>query len=217
MYETHHEEIEFLRKNIESFSMSKDYEEENDNISNGLNNKNNIINEEIYNKTGKKIILDDEEEENDDIKITNEEKDSKIFNAKKVYISKIFDEIYDNIYSKDINYFFREKIKEFKEVHYDSIECHAGYFQKKKKHKFNINECLDLIDSNGHQSRYEAMFEDEFISSDSYDTELFNLKKPVKKEFEIKTNKNLADNKDNLNEIMKVLKLYNDKDIKKNT
>ena len=210
MFGAHQEEIEFLRKNIENLSFSK--EEINDNISNGLN-KQKKKNEKIYNKTGKKIIIDDDDEDNN--KNNCNIKNSKNFKEKKIHISKIFDDIYDNIYSKDIKYFFNERIKKFQEVHYDSIECRAGYFQKKKRRKFNINECLDTINANGHQSRYEAIFEDEFISSDSYDTELFNLKKKVKKEFEIKTNKNLADNKDNLNEIMKVLKIYNDKDIKK--
>lgn len=204
MCEAHQEEIEFLRKNIENLSFSKD--EINDTMSNGNKlNKKNII----YNKTGKKIFIEDSEE-NDIYENTSDN-----FLHKKLEISKIFDDIYDNIYSKDINYFFNERIKKFKEVHYDSIECQAGYFKKKKKHKFNINECLDMINSNGHQSRYEAIFEDEFISSDSYDTELFALKKNVKKEFEIKTNKHLAENKDNLNEIMKVLKIYHGKDTKK--
>ena len=208
MCETHQDEIEFLRKNIENLSFSR--EEINDTISNGNKlNKKNII---IYNKTGKKIFIDeDEENKKNNINKNN----TKNFEDKKKKISKIFDDIYDNIYSKDIKYFFNERIKKFKEVHYDSIECQAGYFKKKKKHKFNINECLDIINSNGHQSRYEAIFEDEFISSDSYDTELFNLKKTVKKEFEIKTNKHLAENKDNLNEIMKVLKIYHGKDNKK--
>ena len=200
MLETHQEEIEFLRKNIENLSFSKQ------------NKKNEKID---YNKTGKKIIINDNDEDNDKNNDNCDIKNSKNFKEKKIHISKIFDDIYDNIYSKDIKYFFNERIKKFQEVHYDSIECRAGYFQKKKRHKFNINECLDSINANGHQSRYEAIFEDEFISSDSYDTELFNLKKNVKKEFEIKTNKNLAENKDNLNEIMKVLKIYNDKDIKK--
>ena len=204
MCEAHQEEIEFLRKNIENLSFSKD--EINDTMSNGNKlNKKNII----YNKTGKKIFIEDSEE-NDIYENTSDN-----FLKKKLEISKIFDDVYDNIYSKDINYFFNERIKKFKEVHYDSIECQAGYFKKKKKHKFNINECLDMINSNGHQSRYEAIFEDEFISSDSYDTELFALKKNVKKEFEIKTNKHLAENKDNLNEIMKVLKIYHGKDTKK--
>ena len=204
MCEAHQEEIEFLRKNIENLSFSKD--EINDTMSNGNKlNKKNII----YNKTGKKIFIEDSEE-NDIYENTSDN-----FLQKKLEISKIFDDIYDNIYSKDINYFFNGRIKKFKEVHYDSIECQAGYFKKKKKHKFNINECLDMINSNGHQSRYEAIFEDEFISSDSYDTELFALKKNVKKEFEIKTNKHLAENKDNLNEIMKVLKIYHGKDTKK--
>ena len=204
MCEAHQEEIEFLRKNIENLSFSKD--EINDTMSNGNKlNKKNII----YNKTGKKIFIEDSEENG------IYENTSDNFLQKKLEISKIFDDIYDNIYSKDINYFFNERIKKFKEVHYDSIECQAGYFKKKKKHKFNINECLDMINSNGHQSRYEAIFEDEFISSDSYDTELFALKKNVKKEFEIKTNKHLAENKDNLNEIMKVLKIYHGKDTKK--
>ena len=208
MCEAHQEEIEFLRKNIENLSFSR--EEINDTISNGNKlNKKNII---IYNKTGKKIFIDeDEENKKNNINKNN----TKNFEDKKKKISKIFDDIYDNIYSKDIKYFFNERIKKFKEVHYDSIECQAGYFKKKKKHKFNINECLDIINSNGHQSRYEAIFEDEFISSDSYDTELFNLKKTVKKEFEIKTNKHLAENKDNLNEIMKVLRIYHGKDNKK--
>ena len=204
MCEAHQEEIEFLRKNIENLSFSRD--EINDTMSNGNKlNKKNII----YNKTGKKIFIEDSEE-NDIYENTSDN-----FLHKKLEISKIFDDIYDNIYSKDINYFFNERIKKFKEVHYDSIECQAGYFKKKKKHKFNINECLDMINSNGHQSRYEAIFEDEFISSDSYDTELFALKKNVKKELEIKTNKHLAENKDNLNEIMKVLKIYHGKDTKK--
>ena len=204
MCEAHQEEIEFLRKNIENLSFSRD--EINDTMSNGNKlNKKNII----YNKTGKKIFIEDSEE-NDIYENTSDN-----FLQKKLEISKIFDDVYDNIYSKDINYFFNERIKKFKEVHYDSIECQAGYFKKKKKHKFNINECLDMINSNGHQSRYEAIFEDEFISSDSYDTELFALKKNVKKEFEIKTNKHLAENKDNLNEIMKVLKIYHGKDTKK--
>ena len=207
MCEAHQEEIEFLRKNIENLSFSR--EDINDTMSNGNKlNKKKII----YNKTGKKIFIeDDEENDGIDIYINN----SSDFEEKKIKINKIFDDIYENIYSKDIKYFFNERVKKFKEVHYDSIECQAGYFQKKKKHKFNINECLDMINSNGHQSRYEAIFEDEFISSDSYDTELFNLKKNVKKDFEIKTNKHLAENKDNLNEIMKVLKIYHGKDTKK--
>ena len=51
MCEAHQEEIEFLRKNIENLSFSRD--EINDTMSNGKKlNKKNII----YNKTGKKIF-----------------------------------------------------------------------------------------------------------------------------------------------------------------
>ena len=55
--------------------------------------------------------------------------------------------------------------------------------------------------------RYEAEYEDEFISSDSYDTDLINIKNKVNKNYIIKTKQSLIDNKDNLIEINKVIKL----------
>ena len=139
MCETHQDEIEFLRKNIELITIpSSDTIEEN---SEKINEKNNI--EFITAKGGKKVVIDDDEEEEDYINnqknlninnnIINEKDYDEIPNYKKEQIEKTFDEAYNNIYQKDIKYFCDQRAKEFKEIHYDSFEYKAMYFPKKKK------------------------------------------------------------------------------------
>ena len=203
MCEAHQFEIEFLRKNVEELILSSD-----DNISKEKNKKN----EKNLNLSQKKIITD--EDDDDKYYEINKKKESKgeLFKQKKIFYEKQFDDVFDNIYKKDKKYFYDQRVKNFQEVHFDSIECKAGYYQKKRKNRFNLKECLDIINENEHQSRNETIFEDEFVSSDSYDTDLFNLKTKVGKNFEIKTRNNFSENKENLNEIMKVLKICKNRD-----
>ena len=215
----HQEEIEFLRKNIEDLTLpsnedilkeTKNKKKLKKNLKKKFNNS-----ELLKSKINNKIISDDEKDENDysskekeiNINKSKEEKEKQRFQEKKIEIEKIFNDIYDNIYIKDAQYFCEQRTKQFKEVHYDSIECRGVYFPKKKKNKFDLNEIFEIIEKNDHQMRYEAEYEDEFISSDSYDNELFNLKTKVNKNFIIKTKQSLIENKDNLNEIVKAIKI----------
>ena len=81
---------------------------------------------------------------------------------------------------------------------------------KKKKsmnQRFNIKDFFTILEKNNHQSRNETVYEDDFSSSDSYDSELFNLSKKVPKNYKNKTKENLNENEDNLLEIMRVLNL----------
>ena len=180
MCAAHNLEIEFLRKNIENITIPAE------NYSPLFYNSKKIekAKKNNSNKTSKNII---------DFET-------------KIKIEKNFEESY-NIYKNDRKYKLSLKGKKFKEVHYDSIHCRAIYNPKKKKNKFNIDECLEVLEQNAHQVRNEAEFEDEFYSSDSYDTELFNMKSKVNKNFIIKTKKNMIDNINNLNEIIDVIKL----------
>lgn len=204
MCSAHKEEIEFLRKNIEEISLPL----EDNNIQEIKPNKKK--NKKNKKKTNKKIISDDEDD-NKEYKLEKLKKEQ-MYEKQKKQIDLNFDDVYNNIYIKDSKYFLDQKAKQFKEVHYDSIECKAVYFPKKKKNKFDINECYKIIDSNEHQSRFEAEFEDEFVSSDSYDTELFNLKTKVGKEYKLKTKDNLLESRDNINEIIKVIKICKKRD-----
>jgi hypothetical protein len=206
MCAVHQLEIEILRKNVEELSLPFD-----DNINKEENKKNKK--EKNLNVSRKKIITDNEDDDEDYYEM-NKIKESKgeLFKQKKIFYEKQFDDVFDNIYKKDKKYFYDQRIKNFQEVHFDSIECKAGYYQKKRKNRFNLKECLDIINENDHQSRNETIFEDEFVSSDSYDTDLFNLKTKVGKNFEIKTRNNFTENKENLNEIMKVLKICKNRD-----
>ena len=61
-------------------------------------------------------------------------------------------------------------------------------------------------------SRYEPVYEDEFISSDSYDTDLIDLKGIVNKKTKINTTEKLNENKENLKSIFRVLKICKERD-----
>ena len=192
------EEIEFLRKNIEILSLPSTSNESiiEEKQRKKLHKEKNKLN---VSKINKKIILDDDNEE---IEEKNYENNNEI-----KQIEKKFDELYDNVYIKDTEYFCQQRTKLFKEVHYDSIESRGIYVPKKKKNKFDINEIIDIIENKGHQERIESKFEDEFISSDSYDEDIFDMKKTNDKKYVIKTKQSLLENRDNLNEIIKVLNI----------
>ena len=64
-----------------------------------------------------------------------------------------------------------------------------------------------MLDRNNHSSRQESKYEDDFSSSDSYDSELFTLNQGAAKNFKFKTNEDIDENKENLKEIMRVLSL----------
>ena len=188
------EEIEYFRKNIKRLSLQS-----NDNISEEKQ-RNKLHKEKKFlpvSKINKKIILDDDEEIKEKNYYINEEKKQ---------IEKKFKEVYDNVYIKDTKYFCQRRTKLFKEVHYDSIECRAIYIPKKKKNKFDVNEMINIIENKEHQARNEAKFEDEFISSDSYDEDVFDMKK-INKKYVIKTKQDFLENRDNLNEMIKVINI----------
>ena len=188
------EEIEYFRKNIKRLSLQS-----NDNISEEKQ-RNKLHKEKKFlpvSKINKKIILDDDEEIKEKNYYINEEKKQ---------IEKKFKEVYDNVYIKDTKYFYQQRTKLFKEVHYDSIECRAIYIPKKKKNKFDVNEMINIIENKEHQARNEAKFEDEFISSDSYDEDVFDMKK-INKKYVIKTKQDFLENRDNLNEMIKVINI----------
>ena len=188
------EEIEYFRKNIKRLSLQSK-----DNISEEKQ-RNKLHKEKKFlpvSKINKKIILDDDEEIKEKNYYINEEKKQ---------IEKKFKEVYDNVYIKDTKYFYQQRTKLFKEVHYDSIECRAIYIPKKKKNKFDVNEMINIIENKEHQARNEAKFEDEFISSDSYDEDVFDMKK-INKKYVIKTKQDFLENRDNLNEMIKVINI----------
>ena len=191
------EEIEFLRKNIEILSLPSTSNESiiEEKQRKKMHKEKNKLN---VSKINKKIILDDDNEE---IEEKNYENNNEI-----KQIEKKFDELYDNVYIKDTEYFCQQRTKLFKEVHYDSIECRGIYVPKKKKNKFDINEIIDIIENKGHQGRIESKFEDEFISSDSYDEDIFDMKK-INKKYVIKTKQDFLENRDNLNEMIKVINI----------
>ena len=114
--------------------------------------------------------------------------------------------MYNNIYKKDYKYFYTQRTKKFKEIHYDSFEYKAINVPKNKS-KLTFKEMFEEIQNYGHQSRYEAPNEEDFISSDSYDTDLIDLKTEVGKNYKIKTKENLKNNKENLREIVRVIKI----------
>lgn len=169
----------------------------------------------IISKINNKIIMDDCEEQDDiemDIDKLKEIKEKELSEKNRIQVDKNFENVYNNIYCKDLKYYFKKKTRLYKEVHYDSIEYRPVFFPKKKKYKFDFNDIYDTIERNDHQMRYEAEYEDEFISSDSYDTDLINIKNKVNKNYIIKTKQSLIDNKDNLIEINKVIKLCKRRD-----
>ena len=229
MCDFHEEEIENLRKNIESLSLPSNYniEEDSKKKNNNKNNYNNKKIEFIMTKYNKRIIVDDDEEEEDeeenyvDSKInlnnnTNEikvlEKIDEMPKKQKMKIEKNFDDIYDNIYQKDFKYFYEQRAKKFKEMSFDSFSYKAKYTPKKKKSKSDFNDIFEEIGNNNHKSKYEAANEDEFVSSDSYDADLVNLTAKVNKKYKLNTKLSLMENKENLNEIYKVLKICKERD-----
>ena len=231
MCDLHEEEIENLRKNIESLSLPSNYNIEQDNKKNNNNNYNNKKIEFIMTKYNKKIILDDDDEEEEEeeeenyvdskINLNNntneiklEEKIDELPKKQKMKIEKNFDDIYDNIYQKDFKYFYEQRAKKFKEVNFDSFSYKAKYTPKKKKSKSDFNDIFEEIGNNNHKSKYEAANEDEFVSSDSYDADLVNLTAKVNKKFKLNTNLSFMENKKNLNEIYKVLKICKERDDK---
>ena len=230
MCDLHEEEIENLRKNIESLSLPSNYniEEDSKKKNNNKNNYNNKKIEFIMTKYNKRIIVDDDDEEeeeenyvdskknlnNNTNEIKLEEKIDELPKKQKMKIEKNFDDIYDNIYQKDFKYFYEQRAKKFKEMSFDSFSYKAKYTPKKKKSKSDFNDIFEEIGNNNHKSKYEAANEDEFVSSDSYDADLVNLTAKVNKKFKLNTNLSLMENKKSLNEIYKVLKICKERDDK---
>ena len=63
------------------------------------------------------------------------------------------------------------------------------------------------MEKNDHHSRHESKYEDDFSSSDSYDSDLFKLNQEVPRNFKFKTKSDIANHKENLTEVMRVLSL----------
>ncbi len=82
--------------------------------------------------------------------------------------------------------------------------------QKKRNtfKKFDFYDCLSILEKNNHKGRHETAFEEDFSSSDSYDSDFFSLKKKAPKKLKLKSRKDLKDNEDNFLEIIRVLNNY---------
>ena len=148
----------------------------------------------------------------------NEKKKSHSKNKKKenkkkqnYIIDKKFNEIYE-LYNNDIEYKIdlreKERQKSLKQSHIASIQC-DGLNQKKKflEPKFNLNSFIKILEKNDHHSRHESKYEDDFSSSDSYDSDLFKFNQQAPKKFKFKNRSDIYNNKENLAEIMRVLSL----------
>ena len=186
------EEIEFIRRHIEnlSFPLKISSEEEK---------------EEEKEKEKEKNIKSK-------YKINNNNKNKSKEKKEKELINKNFDEIYE-IYNNDKEYKkeceIKERIKSLKSSKIASFQYNGKLSQEKKfmNKKFNLKDFMKILDKNEHQSRNETVFEDDFSSSDSYDSDLFYLNKKVPKDYKIRTKEDLIENEDNLLEIMRVLNL----------
>ena len=128
-------------------------------------------------------------------------------------INKKFDELYD-LFNNDKEYKKRLKEKErldsMKISNTDSIYIKGKLNQEKivKSKTLKFIDCIEILEKNEHQGRHEANFEDDFSSSDSYDSDLFTLNDKVPKNFKFKTKEDLKENEQNLLEIVRVLKAY---------
>ena len=173
------EEIEYLRLRIENLSIPINKSKKNE--INSTNSKNNKIQEE-----------DDENNE----KIKKRE--------------QLFNEIYE-LYENDIEY--KKKIKEKERLKALDIEKSDDFYIEKKnekkymEYKFKIKPFKELLDKNNHKSKLESKYEEDFSSSDSYDSDLFDLKEKAPKNFKFKTKEDIYENKGNLEAIMKTLSL----------
>ena len=128
-------------------------------------------------------------------------------NSINLEIENKFDELY-KIFTNDKIYKLKCELEKRKQSlkRDDVIKIHYTGITKKFDEDFNIKECYEIFKENNHRKRNETTFVEDFISSDSYDSDLFDLPKTPKKNFEFKTKKDLLDNKDNLIHIAKVLK-----------
>ena len=183
MRTTNPEEIEFIRIHIENLSFPIYSEQKEKNL---LKNKTN-------NKKKQKKQKQEKEEDKD-------------------LIDKNFNEIYE-LYNNDIEYKKElekiERLKSLKISKIDSFQCRGKASEETKfiNLKFNIKDCSKIFEKNNHHTRNETIYEDDFSSSDSYESDLFDFKKKVPKNPRLKTKQDFYDNEDNLMEIMKVLNL----------
>ena len=142
----------------------------------------------------------------------NKKNNNKNQSKKNDLIEKSFNEIYE-IYNNDNEYKQKceekERIKALKPSCYEFIQINGSLNREKsfKKEKYKINECIKILEKNNHKSRQESIYEDDFSSSDSYDSELFNLIGTAPKDFRFKTRQDLKENEENLLEIMRVINL----------
>ena len=185
MGELNLEEIEFLRKHIENLCLPIDY-----------NSKS-----EKYEKTA---VKQSEIKNKNNYKIGKKEED---------LIDKNFNEIYE-LYNNDKEYKKKKegkkRLKALKISHIISFQCSARKNQNKiviPKKKFVIKEYTKILEKNQHKARNETKFEDDFSSSDSYDSELFSFENTIPKNFTIKKKKDLLQNEDNLIKFMKFFQL----------
>ena len=185
MEKAHSKAIEILRENIESLTIP---------ISNfSLNDKNQSPKDKINNKY--KEIKDEKRN------IINNE------------IEKDFNEIY-NLYANDKEYKKKQEEKErnklLKITHFESHQILGDkYYREKKvlKPSYDFEESLELLERNNHERRKETRYEDDFSSSDSYESDLFEINTKVPKNFKLKTKKDYDKAQNNIKEIVKVLKL----------
>ena len=182
MRERNLEEIDYLRKRIENLTIPINKSQKNENKS--------VDNLKIKNKY----------EEDYDIKIKKRE--------------ELFNEIYE-LYDKDIEYKKnlkeKERLKTLKKDKIDSF-IYDGKLNKKKgkkllEYKYNIDTFKEILNKNEHKSKKETKYEDDFSSSDSYDSSLINLNQNIPKNFKLKTKKDIKENENNFKEIMKLLSL----------
>jgi len=178
MYDEIEKEIEYIRKEIENISMPI------------ISDKNKSLRIDTNKKSFKERIIDNEREE----KLNND------FNA-----------IYE-LYNNDEEY--KRKIKKLSQlkkltpVRLNSIECggNKNLNLANKPEKFKIRKCIEIIGNSNHHARNEANFEDDFSSSDSYDSNLFPLEKKAPKNFKFRSTNVLEKHRGNLNIIVSVLK-----------
>lgn len=127
-------------------------------------------------------------------------------------INEEFENLYKSIKNdKEYNSSIKEKERNKCLVPYKCINLKINkkfdFFKEFYEDKFNLKEFVDVIKKNNHHKRNNPKFEDDFSSSDSYETEFFKIEKKIKRKFKIKSEKDIIKNIKNLKEIMKVVKL----------
>ncbi len=125
-------------------------------------------------------------------------------------IEKTFDELYDNIYKKDIKYFCEKRAKQFKEVYYDSLNIKQCIFLKRKKINLISMKSLKKLKKWSPIKIWSSKWRRLYLFGLIWYR--INIKTKGNKNYKINSRQSLMENKVNLKEIVRVIKICKDID-----